>query len=54
MFGAAKAVAAAAAAQAGGGSSDIKTFAAFTAPEAQAIFENAGRVASTFKSPGRQ
>ena len=43
---------AAAASLAGGGTSGIRTFAAFTAAEARAIFENAGRVASTFKSPG--
>ncbi|WP_037279058.1 GYD domain-containing protein [Rubellimicrobium mesophilum] len=45
-------MAAAAASLAGGGTSDIKTCAAFTAPEAKAIFENAGRVATAFKSPG--
>jgi hypothetical protein len=43
---------AAAASLAGGGTSGIKVFAAFTAPEARAIFENAGRVASAFKPPG--
>jgi uncharacterized protein with GYD domain len=47
-------VAAATASMAGGGTSNIKTCAAFTAPEAQAIFENAGRVAINFKSPGLQ
>lgn len=47
-------VAAAAASLAGGGTSGIKTAAAFTAPEAKTIFENAGRVASAFKSPGLQ
>ena len=41
-----------AASLAGGGTSGIKVFAAFTAPEARAIFENAGRVASAFKPPG--
>lgn len=46
-------VAAAAAATAGGGVSNIKTCAAFSGPEARAIFENAGRVASGFKSAGR-
>jgi uncharacterized protein with GYD domain len=43
---------AAAASLSGGGTSSIRTCAAFTAPEAKAIFENAGRVASAFKSPG--
>jgi uncharacterized protein with GYD domain len=45
-------MAAAAASLAGGGTSDIKVFAAFTASEARAIFENAGRVSSVFKAPG--
>ena len=46
--------AAAAASLAGGGTSGIRTCAAFSAPEAKAIFESAGRVAGAFKSPGLQ
>ena len=45
-------MAAAASALAGGGSSDIQIMAAFDSAEAKAIFENAGRVGSAFKSPG--
>lgn len=45
-------MAAEAASLAGGGTSGIKTFAAFTASEAKAIFEMAGRASSAFKSPG--